>query len=88
MSAQEAIEAPRIFTMGEDLDLEPGYDLAIHSELKRRGHHINEAKVIGGGMGMIMFEEQDMTGASCWRADGVPIGIAGGMARQGIRFEV
>jgi gamma-glutamyltranspeptidase / glutathione hydrolase len=37
---------------------------------------------------MIHFDADQMTGASCWRADGTPIGIGGGMARPGIRFEV
>ena len=27
-----------------------------------------------------------MTGAACWRADGTPVGIAGGLARAGVRF--
>ena len=27
-----------------------------------------------------------MTGAACWRADGTPVGIAGGLARPGVRF--
>jgi gamma-glutamyltranspeptidase/glutathione hydrolase len=27
-----------------------------------------------------------MSGAACWRADGTPIGVAGGLARAGVRF--
>jgi gamma-glutamyltranspeptidase/glutathione hydrolase len=27
-----------------------------------------------------------MTGAACWRADGTPVGVAGGLARPGVRF--
>jgi gamma-glutamyltranspeptidase/glutathione hydrolase len=27
-----------------------------------------------------------LTGASCWRADGVPIGLGGGLARAHTRF--
>ena len=27
-----------------------------------------------------------MTGAACWRADGMPVGIGGGLARAGVRF--
>ena len=27
-----------------------------------------------------------MTGAACWRADGMPIGIGGGLARKGTHF--
>jgi gamma-glutamyltranspeptidase/glutathione hydrolase len=39
-------------------------------------------------MGMIMLEDAAMTGAGCWRADGTPVGVAGGMARTGSRFDV
>ncbi len=88
MSPQEAVEAPRIWTLGEDLEMESAYPEELRSELIRRGHTISDLKIIGGGMGMIAFDNNDMTGASCWRADGTPIGIAGGMARGRIRFEV
>ena len=27
-----------------------------------------------------------MTGAACWRADGTPLGIGGGLARKGTHF--
>jgi len=27
-----------------------------------------------------------LEGAACWRADGTPIGVSGGLARPGIRF--
>ena len=27
-----------------------------------------------------------MTGAACWRADGHPVGISGGLSRRGARF--
>ncbi len=88
MSPQEAVEAPRIWTLGEDLEMETGYPDSVRSKLARRGHNITELPIIGGGMGMIMFADNTMTGASCWRADGTPMGIGGGMARTGIRFNV
>jgi gamma-glutamyltranspeptidase/glutathione hydrolase len=31
-------------------------------------------------------DDGDMEGAACWRADGTPIGVSGGMARPGVRF--
>ena len=74
MSPQEAVEAPRIWTLGESLEMEIGYGPDIHTGLADRGHHIEELKVIGGGMGMIAFDGDDLVGASCWRADGTPIG--------------
>ncbi|MBD3648296.1 MAG: gamma-glutamyltransferase [Pseudomonadales bacterium] len=88
MSAQEAVEAPRIWTLGEDVEIEPGIPKAITSELERRGHRLTPLNVIGGGMGMIRFNEASMIGASCWRADGTPVGIGGGLARRGMRFDV
>ena len=27
-----------------------------------------------------------LEGAACWRADGTPIGVSGGLARPGTRF--
>jgi gamma-glutamyltranspeptidase / glutathione hydrolase len=27
-----------------------------------------------------------MTGAACWRADGSPVALSGGLARAGVRF--
>lgn len=88
MSYQEAVEAPRIWTLGEDLELEPGFPQHVKNELDRRGHRLSEVRIIGGGMGMIGFDEGLLIGASCWRADGTPIGLGGGMARSGIRFDV
>jgi gamma-glutamyltranspeptidase / glutathione hydrolase len=31
-------------------------------------------------------ENGSLTGAACWRADGTPIDLAGGLARAGVRF--
>ena len=42
---------------------------------------------VGGGMNGIRFEpDGGMVGAACWRADGTPIGIGGGLARPNTRF--
>jgi len=89
MTPQEAVEAPRIWTLGEDVEIEPGYPDDVTGPLTERGHRLTPLSYISGGMGMITFDDNDaMTGASCWRADGTPVGIGGGMARAGIRFEV
>ncbi|NKC11790.1 MAG: gamma-glutamyltransferase [Gammaproteobacteria bacterium] len=88
MSPQEAVEAPRLWTLGEEVELEAGMHDDVLAALKSRGHRLAPLNIIGGGMGMIHFGGQCMTGASCWRADGTPIGIGGGMARPGIRFAV
>lgn len=88
MTPQEAVEAPRVWTLGEDLEMEPGFSEATIDGLKTLGHRISPLFIIGAGMGMIAFANGELTGASCWRADGTPIAIAGGMARKGLRFTV
>jgi gamma-glutamyltranspeptidase/glutathione hydrolase len=88
MDVQEAVEAPRIWTEGTTLELEPAYSEATADALERRNHTIQRMKHIAGGMNAIAFSGDGMmTGAACWRADGTPVGIAGGLARPGIRFE-
>jgi gamma-glutamyltranspeptidase/glutathione hydrolase len=88
MSVQEAVEAPRIWTEGGPLELELGYSDDTANALTKRGHKIQRMKHIAGGMNAIAFSSDGiMTGAACWRADGTPVGIAGGLARPGIRFE-
>ena len=64
--------------------------------LSAMGHDVGKpAATIGGGMSMVMFtgggeeeaeEERAMVGACCWRADGTPMGMAGGYAMSGARF--
>jgi len=89
MSAQEAVEAPRIWTEGGVLELEPGIAEAVAEDLARRGHRIQRVKRIAGGMGCVRFEFDGMlTGAACWRADGTPVAVSGGLARPGVRFTV
>jgi gamma-glutamyltranspeptidase/glutathione hydrolase len=87
MSLQEAVEAPRIWTQGHTLELEPAISAEAEAGLVARGHMVARPKHIGGGMGAIRFLADGLLeGAACWRADGTPVGIAGGLARPGIRF--
>ena len=87
MSLQEAVEAPRVWTQGQELEVEPAMGDAVRAGLAARGHRVVPVAHVAGGMGAIAFEgDGTLTGASCWRADGTPIGIGGGYARQGIRF--
>jgi gamma-glutamyltranspeptidase/glutathione hydrolase len=89
MGAQEAVEAPRIWTEGGVLELEPGVAEATAADLARRGHRIQRVKRIAGGMGCVLFGSDGMlTGAACWRADGTPVAVSGGLARPGVRFAV
>jgi gamma-glutamyltranspeptidase / glutathione hydrolase len=87
MSLQEAVEAPRVWTQGQDLEMEEGIPEAIRAAVAARGHRVVAVPAVAGGMNAVAFEPDGMlTGAACWRADGTPIGISGGLARAGIRF--
>jgi gamma-glutamyltranspeptidase/glutathione hydrolase len=87
MSPQEAVEAPRVWTQGDVLEIEPGIPDTVADALRARGHKVQRVQRIGGGMNAIAFHPDGMmTGAACWRADGTPIGISGGLARPGVRF--
>jgi gamma-glutamyltranspeptidase/glutathione hydrolase len=88
MSLQEAVEAPRIWTQGQDLEVEAAIPLQVRDALTARGHHVVEVTAVGGGMNGITFDPETgvMTGSACWRADGSPVALGGGMARPGVRF--
>ncbi|MEZ5816012.1 MAG: gamma-glutamyltransferase [Hyphomicrobiaceae bacterium] len=87
MSTQEAVEAPRIWTEGLVLELEPAFSAETAAALAARGHEISRVNLIGGGMNAVSIaDDNTMTGSACWRADGTPVAIAGGLARRGIRF--
>ena len=87
MSLQEAVEAPRLWTQGLGLELEPRFSAALADALTQRGHAIERLANVGGGMNAIAFHDDGrLEGAACWRADGTPIGVGGGLARAGVRF--
>lgn len=86
MTLQQAIEAPRIFTEGYELEIEE--PLAPRAdELAARGHKVRVVPHVGGGMNAIECEpDGGMLGAACWRADGTVAAMGGGRARPGVRF--
>ena len=87
MTLQEAVEAPRIWTEGGLVELEEAFADEVLDALARRGHEVLRLQRIGGGMNAIEFgDDGTLTGAACWRADGTPVAIAGGLARAGVRF--
>ncbi|WP_295048427.1 gamma-glutamyltransferase family protein [uncultured Paracoccus sp.] len=88
MTLQQAVEAPRLWTEGHHLELEPSL-AAQAGAMRARGHDVRLVKTIGGGMNAIGFDPDGMmTGAACWRADGTVIAQGGGLARPGIRFVI
>ena len=87
MTLQEAVEAPRIWTEGGVVEMEEAFPDTVENELVNRGHEVVRLQRIGGGMNAIAFgDDGSLTGAACWRADGTPVAIAGGLARAGVRF--
>jgi gamma-glutamyltranspeptidase / glutathione hydrolase len=87
MSLQEALEAPRVWTEGHALEVEGGIPEGVRAALREKGHQVVVMPTIAGGMNAIQFRDDGtLEGAACWRADGTPIGMAGGLARPGVRF--
>ena len=87
MSVQEAVEAPRLWTQGYGVEVESAVPAGVVAALRDRGHEVASVGTVGGGMSAIRFDaDGTMTGAACWRADGTPIGLGGGLARPGARF--
>jgi gamma-glutamyltranspeptidase/glutathione hydrolase len=87
MSLQEAVEAPRIWTEGNALEVESAVPEAVRAKLTSWGHKVAPVPTVAGGMNAIQFHDDGtLTGAACWRADGTPVGLAGGLARAGVRF--
>lgn len=88
MTPQQAVEAPRLWTEGAHLELEPGY--AHHAEaLRAKGHDVRIVPHIGGGMNAIAFGADGLlTGAACWRADGTVSALGGGLADDGVAFHI
>ena len=83
MSLQEAVEAPRIWTQGQELEVEPGISGAARDSLAAMGHKVQVVARVAGGMNGVMFDHASgvIRGAACYRADGVPAGFSGGEAR-------
>src|SRR5262245_37645893 len=87
MTLQEAVEAPRIWSQGQELEMEKDIPAAIRDAVAARGHRVVPVAAVAGGMNAVAFaEDGTLEGAACWRADGTPIGVSGGLARPGIRF--
>lgn len=87
MTLQQAVEAPRLWTQGQELEVERGLPEAGREALRAAGHRLVVVPHVGGGMNGICFEDDgSMVGAACWRADGTAIGLGGGLARDETRF--
>lgn len=87
MSLQQAVEAPRLWTQGQTVELEGGIGAGVRQGLAALGHEVTVVPNVAGGMNGIMIDGTGtMVGAACWRADGSPAGLAGGLANAEVRF--
>ena len=87
MTVQEAVEAPRVWTQGYSLEIEGGISDSVFDSLHAMGHDAVRVMNVAGGMSAIRFHDDGtMEGAACWRADGTPVALGGGLARPGVRF--
>jgi gamma-glutamyltranspeptidase/glutathione hydrolase len=87
MTVQEAVEAPRVWTEGNALEVEDSFPESVLRALRDRGHRIQMLPHVAGGMNAIQFHDDGtMSGAACWRADGTAVGLGGGLARPRARF--
>ena len=85
MTLQEAVEAPRVWTQGQALQVEHGIADEPRRQLRDMGHELEVVARVAGGMNGVLFDHRRglIHGAACWRADGTPIGISGGAAKPG-----
>ena len=89
MSLQEAVEAPRVWTEGNALEVEQAIPDDVRDRLRAMGHEVVAMPTVAGGMNAIEFHRDGtLEGAACWRADGTAIGLGGGLARAGVRFSL
>lgn len=88
MTPQQAVEAPRLWTQGQTVELEAGFGANVRSGLAALGHDIEIVTNVAGGMNAVMIDAQSgtMAGAACWRADGTAAGLGGGLAHAEARF--
>jgi gamma-glutamyltranspeptidase/glutathione hydrolase len=90
MTIQEAVEAPRLWTMGikgthgEKLLLESGFPEETRQGLSSKGHEIVVVPRVAGGMNGVLRDPDTglLHGGACWRADGTPMGVSGGGAAR------
>jgi len=88
MTLQEAVEAPRVWTQGQNLELESAFPDSVSDSLASLGHPIDRVRAVAGGMNGVQDDPENgwITGACCWRADGAPAALSGGRARSGTTF--
>jgi gamma-glutamyltranspeptidase/glutathione hydrolase len=90
MGVQEAVEAPRLWTMGikgtpgEKLLVESGFSDDAIKDLIGRGHDVVKMNRVAGGMNGVFRDPETglLHGGACWRADGAAMGVSGGYTKK------
>jgi gamma-glutamyltranspeptidase/glutathione hydrolase len=84
MTPQEAVEAPRIWTNGDTLELEEAFPEEVRGGLTALGHEVKVVPRVAGGMNGILRDPSTglLHGVACWRADGTPLGMSGGFTNR------
>ncbi len=82
MSPQEAVEAPRLWTEGGPVELEPAFPETLAESLAARGHPIQRVNRVAGGMNAISFDDDGLltgppAGARTARLSPSPVGSRG-----------
>lgn len=83
MTIQQAVEAPRIWSMMYgSVRLEEGIPAEVADALKAMGHSITRARTVAGGMNGVLLNPAThlIHGGACWREDGTAAGWSGGDA--------
>lgn len=83
MSIQQAVEAPRLWTMMYgNLNVEEGFPDSSVAALERLGHQITRVRTVAGGMNGVLRDPTTglLHGGACWRGDGSVAGWSGGDA--------
>ncbi len=89
MTPQEAIEAPRMFTQGQTVELEKEFGTTVADSLLSIGHEVEMVNNVAGGMNIIEFgDDGSLAASSCWRSDGGAVAVSRGMAREGVGLTV
>ena len=75
MDPQEALDAPRSFASGGELQLETGYPEPVAAALAELGHRVvRRTAPLGGAQAIVIGEDGLLTGASDPRKDGCALG--------------
>jgi len=96
MSLQEAVEAPRVWTEGNALEVEQAVPESVRLKLAALGHKVQPVATVAGGMNGIAFEDDGVAGHIIYtpedsvptcpysqRADDAPAGTTAAVQLQG-----